>query len=165
MYTFAVLVAALFVSAGQHGMLVPEDRDLVSLCNLQEHPNEYNGKTVTVKAIFVGGGEFQIFRDDACQPKANPASGKSDLIEATFSRNEYDSMSGLHKKLVKLIKKKQLARVTVIGTFIDPGKYIGHSLCCRYQLEIHGLISVEEVSQRSHARRLGADVFVTTSLR
>jgi hypothetical protein len=148
-----MLVPALFLGGSHNGIPgAQRDQEVVSLCTLLEHPNEYNGKTVTVTATFAGGEEFKIFTDDTCQQKVNPESGKTDLVKAAFSQAGYDSKSALYKKLVKLLKKSQPAQVTVVGKFIDPGKYFGHQLCCRYQLEIQRLISVEEIPKSSHVQ-------------
>jgi hypothetical protein len=148
MYITSILFVALTVVQGyQHSPAVQMRETEVSLCTLVAQPNKYAGKTVLVRATLVGGMEFQILKDDSCPAVANPSSGKSDLVEASFSRDHYNFHTEAHKKLTRLLKKKQLARVTIVGIFTDPGKYVGHQLCCRYELDIWKVLSVEDVSK------------------
>lgn len=117
-----------------------------TLCALVDHPDQYTGRNVQVKANILSGMEFSVLHDDSCPPKENLASGKHDVVLATFNQ-DYDVRSPIARKLKKLLKKKQQAEVVVLGTFTDPGKYVGHQLCCRYSFDIKKLLSVTEVDR------------------
>ncbi len=115
----------------------------ITLCALVDHANEYSGKAVRVQTRVVSGPEFSILRDDSCPPKENPASGKHDVVLATFDQDHFEFKSPLNKKLTKLLKRNEQAEITAVGNFIDPGKDIGHQLCCRYEFRIRELINVK----------------------
>lgn len=111
----------------------------ISLCDLIAHPNNYAGRPVTVRATLESGMERSVFVDDSC----NPAPNNDKLVLATLVSTLFQSPTG--KKLSKLLKKKGQADVTVVGVFNDPGGLIGHQLCCRYELEVQQLLTVQEV--------------------
>ena len=115
------------------------DEPATTVCDLLANASRYNGKSVTVKATYASGEEYAILKDDSCQP----APDKTKLVLATFS-SKYQFKSPLDKKLHKLVKKNQQPEVTVVGIFTDPGHNIGHQGCCRYKLEVHQLLDVEE---------------------
>lgn len=110
----------------------------ITLCDLVARPNDYVGKPITVKAMLTQGMEYSIFTDDYCQPSPE----RTKLILAKFSSNQFGLPLG--KKLHKLLKEKERAEVTVVGVFTDPGHFIGHQNCCRYELQVQRLLSVEE---------------------
>jgi hypothetical protein len=147
MRTISILTLLLVVAQGQNGQTVISPEHTTTLCALVEHPNEYSGKTVRLQAKVVGGSEFSIFRDDSCPARENTASGKHDLVLATFSQDHYDFKSPLNQKLTRLLKKNQQAEIVVVGSFTDPGRYIGHQLCCRYEFAIQNLISVKDIGK------------------
>ena len=142
MYTIPILIFALVSGRGFDMQASVAQKTDVSVCNLVSQPAEYAGKAVKLYATLASGPEFQIIKDDFCHSAENQ--NKSDLLEASFDRDQYDFTSAVHKRLTKLLKKRRQAQVTVIGIFTDPGKYGGHQLCCRYQLKIQKLISVAE---------------------
>jgi hypothetical protein len=152
--TFLILLSSL--AMGQT-LLSPshiQNEQAVSFCGLVAQPTEYANTVVTLPATLINGMEFNIITDDPCPAEENPRTGKSDVVEVTFKAGIYDSKSALHKKLMRILKHKREAQVTVIGMFIDPGRYIGHQLCCRYQLDIQKLISVKEISRTDRRNRL-----------
>lgn len=105
---FVLLLSALWSSPVHHVGL----QDTASLCAIQENPESYAGRTVTVSAILGSTGEFRAFRDESCPARMNPHSGKHDLIEATFNQEQYDTTSKQHTKLMALLKKRREAQVT-----------------------------------------------------
>jgi hypothetical protein len=137
---FVLVLTSVTQAQSDHKVLSSEQA--ATLCTLLNHPSEYSGKTVRLHATVVSGLEFSILRDDSCPAKENPATGKHDLVLATFSQDVYDSKSPLDKKLTNLLKTNQQAEITTVGKFTDPGEYIGHQLCCRYQFVIQKLLSV-----------------------
>ena len=138
---FLILLLVASVQA-QSGQTSPGSGNTTTVCALVDHATEYSGKTVRVHARLISGPEFSILRDDSCPPKENPASGKHDVALATFDQDHFEFKSPLNKKLTKLLKRDEQAEITAIGNFIDPGKYIGHQLCCRYEFRIRELINV-----------------------
>lgn len=137
---FVLTLTAVTQAQSDHKVLNSEQT--TTLCALVNHPSEYSGKTVRLQATVVSGSEFSILRDDSCPAKENPATGKHDLVLATFSQDVYDFKSPLNKKLTNLLKKNQQAEINTVGRFTDPGEYVGHQLCCRYEFVIQKLISV-----------------------
>lgn len=119
----------------------------VSLCELVSHPDRYSGKRVKLDADLLSGEEFAILADDSCPSFTNQATGKVDDVEAVFDQARYNFKSHNDKKLGKLLRKDNQAKVVVVGEFVDPGHYIGHALCCRYQLRIDELLSVEKITR------------------
>lgn len=119
--------------------------EIVELCELQKRPAEYAGKKVELQTTLATSEEFRVLRDAACPPLLNPDSGKHDVIEAVFDNGRYDIDSSAKKKLEKLLKRDHQAEVHIVGIFVDPGKYFGHQMCCRYQVKIQQLLSVEKV--------------------
>ncbi len=109
-----------------------------TLCDLVARPSDYVGKSVTFTATYSSRREFAVLTDASCRPTLD----ESQLIQVTFA-NEYDVKSSAQKDLSKLIKRGQSARVTVTGRFTDPGRWVGHQLCCRYIFEIRKLLDVE----------------------
>jgi hypothetical protein len=147
MISIAILTLITNVSLAQTTMREPTQAagDLeptVTLCDLQGHPSEYGSKPVKVKATLSSGMEFSIFTDDACQPPPE----KTNLVLATYSSN-YQFKSANGQKLSKLLNKKRQALVTIVGVFNDPGHRIGHQNCCRYDLQVQRLLSVEEIKR------------------
>lgn len=140
---FVLALTAVTQAQTDHKVFSPEQT--TTLCTLVDHPSEYSGKIVRLRATVVSGSEFSILRDDSCPAKENSTSGKHDVVLATFSQDVYDSKSPLNKKLTSLLKKNQQAEITTVGSFTDPGEYIGHQLCCRYEFAIQKLISVDDV--------------------
>ena len=124
----------------------------VTLCDLMAHPAEYAGKSVTINATVLNGMEFSLFVDDSCHPTFD----KTEQVLAKFSSSQFKTKLG--KKLSKLLKKRQQARVTIVGTFVDPGMLVGHQLCCRYILEVERVVSVEETKERAEETRRVASV-------
>jgi hypothetical protein len=147
MQMISILILALIASQTQNGQTELGSAHMATLCALVDHPSEYSGKTVQLQAKVVGGLEFSILRDDSCPATENAASGKHDLVLATFGQDHYDFKSRLNQKLSRLLKKNQQAEVVVVGTFTDPGKYMGHQLCCRYEFAMQRLISVKDVGK------------------
>lgn len=139
--TLALLGSALAQTAKHEKSA---DEPATTLCDLLANASGYNGKSVTVKATYASGEEYAILKDDSCQP----APDKTKLVLATFS-SKYQFKSALDKKLHKLVKKNQQAEVTVVGIFTDPGHNIGHQGCCRYKLEVHQLLDVEEATPQA----------------
>lgn len=139
---FLILLLVGSVQA-QSGQPLPSPGSTATVCALVDHATEYSGKIVRVQARVVSGPEFSILRDDSCPPKENPASGKHDVVLATFDQDHFEFKSPLDKKLTKLLKRDEQAEITAIGNFIDPGRYIGHQLCCRYEFRIRELINVK----------------------
>jgi putative heme iron utilization protein len=139
------LLALTAVTQAQNDHKVLNSEQTATLCTLLNHPSEYSGKTVRLQAIVASGLEFSVLRDDSCPAKENPTSGKHDVVLATFGKDVHDSKSPLNKKLTNLLKKNHQAEITTVGTFTDPGDYIGHQLCCRYEFSIQRLISVNDV--------------------
>lgn len=151
MLTVSILILALAAGPGQSGAPTQEQQPTtVTLCSLAAQPDQYAGNTVMLTAILASSTDFSIFKDDSCPPKVNPTSGKSDLVSASFDQSGYDFKSAVNKKLTKILRRKQQAKVTVIGLFTDPGHYFGGQGCCRYKLDIQRLVSVEEISKSSH---------------
>lgn len=144
-YMTSIFALVLLAVSSSYPISAVTLQDDTNLCAIQDNPPSYVGRTVTVSAILSSTGEFRAFRDDACPARLNPRSGKHDFIEATFDQEEYDFRSGNHKKLMTLLKKRWEAHVVVVATFVDPGRYGGNSDCCRYELKIRKLISVEKV--------------------
>ncbi|MBZ5533913.1 MAG: hypothetical protein LAO20_20990 [Acidobacteriia bacterium] len=145
MWTIFILIFTLIFGRADAGKVSADpEAPAVAFCSLVARPQEYASKTVKIKATLASSTEFQILRDDSCPSPVNPSSGKSDLVEATFNQSQYDFKAAIHRKLTKLLKKRQQADVTVIGTFTDPGHYFGHQGCCRYQLDVQKLVSVEK---------------------
>ena len=120
--------------------------ETLSVCKLLANAQSYAGQTVTLNATFVANFEFSALTDAPCQPEPIEVDGKHPLIQPRFDSSSYDPKSPLAKKLNKLLKKKDQARVTLTGVFIDPGHYFGHQLCCRYRLDVSKLVSVEPVT-------------------
>jgi hypothetical protein len=157
MLAISTLILALITGLGQSAPTQEPQPATVGLCSLVAQPDQYAGKTVTLTATLASSMEFRFFKDDSCAARVNPTSGKSDLVEATFSQSQYDFKSPANKKLTKLLKRKQQAQVTLTGLFTDPGHYFGHQLCCRYQLDIQRLVSVQEVSNSDPTKALHKD--------
>ncbi len=148
MHIISVVVVALTaVSCWTHTPLVGFQQEALTVCALVAQPAQYASKTVTVRAILVSGLEFEILEDNSCPPALNPSTGKHDLVEATFDRSQYDFNSKFHKQLARILKNKHQAEVTVTGLFTDPGHYVGHQNCCRYQFNIQRLISVQDIAK------------------
>ena len=122
-----------------------KDAEPLTICRLLANAQSYAGQTVTLNATFVANFEFSALTDTSCLPKPIEVDGKHPLIQPRFDASSYDPKSPLAKKLNKLLQKEDQARVTLIGVFIDPGKYFGHQLCCRYRLNVSKLVSVERV--------------------
>jgi hypothetical protein len=101
-----------------------------------------------LNATYVANFEFSALTDASCQPTPTEVDGKHPLIQPCFDRSSYDRKSPIAKKLNRLLKKEDEARVTVVGTFIDPGQYFGHQFCCRYRLDVSKILSVEQVKPR-----------------
>jgi hypothetical protein len=144
--TFFVLLFAAAVNA-QSGRTASTPGAMTTVCILVDHATEYSGKQVQIQARVISGPEFSILRDDSCPPKENPASGKSDLVLATYDEGRFDFNSPLRRKLSKILKRNRQAEITAAGSFIDPGKYTGHQLCCRYEFRIGELIAVKDVGK------------------
>lgn len=147
---FVLLLGIVSGAASDHAENTAHREVAVSLCEIAAHPQNYSGSTIRVQANLLATEEFAILADDACPSKENPATGKTDDIEATFKQGEYRFNSAIDKRLARLLRKKHKARVVVIGVFVDPGHYVGHQLCCRYQLDIQKLLSVREISKPTH---------------
>lgn len=145
MKVFSIMLLAIMSSAvaqtatHEAGNATSAKEAKVSLCDLMAHPSDYAGKPVTVRATLASGMEFSIFKDDLCQP----APDKTKLVLAKFASNQFQSPIG--KKLTKLLKKEQQAEVTVVGVFTDPGRFVGHQNCCRYELRVQQLLAIEAV--------------------
>jgi hypothetical protein len=120
--------------------------ETLTVCKLLANAQNDAGQTVTLNANFVSNFEFSALTDASCQPKPTEANGKPPLIQPHFDSSSYDHKSPLAKKLNKLLKKEDQARVILIGVFIDPGGYFGHQLCCRYRLDVSKIVSVEQVT-------------------
>jgi hypothetical protein len=121
-----------------------EDTPVVTVCDLMANPSKHVGQTVMLNATLAATEEFSVFYDGSCQPRPVVVEGKHPTVQPSFDRGRYHFNSPLDKKLTKILRKKHQARVTVVGVFIDPGHYFGHQLCCRYQLDIIDLVSVEQ---------------------
>jgi hypothetical protein len=119
--------------------------EVLSVCELLANAKNYAGETVTLNATLAGNEEFWAFTYDSCQPMPTKVDGTHPLIAPSFNNSRYEFNSRMTKKLNKLLRKQQQANVTVIGVFADPGHYFGHQLCCRYQLDVLELVSVEQV--------------------
>jgi hypothetical protein len=139
-----LLVASVQAQSGQKSLSFGST---TTMCALVDRATEYSGKAVRIQAKVISGPEFSILRDDSCPPKENAATGKHDVVLATFNQDHFDFKSPLNKELTKLLKRNQQAEITAVGTFIDPGKYIGHQLCCRYEFRIRELITVKDVGK------------------
>lgn len=144
-YRIPILILALIAGRADAESTASGQEMRVTVCDLVGNPSEYADQKVELTAILASGEEFSMLEDDACPPKLNPNSRKTDLLEASFSQSQYDFRSAMNKRLSKLLKKEQQAKVTVVGVFIDPGTYVGHQLCCRYRFEIQRLLSVKNV--------------------
>jgi hypothetical protein len=120
--------------------------ETLTVCRLLANAQSYAGQTITLSATFVANFEFSALTDSSCEPKPTEVGGKHPLIQPRFVLSSYDPKSPLAKKLNKLLKKENQARVTLMGVFIDPGDYFGHQLCCRYRLNVSKLVSVERVT-------------------
>jgi hypothetical protein len=116
----------------------------LTVCTLVTNPKDFAGKLVTVTATIVSNSEYNFLKDDSC-----PISGRSDVVEVTFDEDEAGVKSGTYHTLTRLLKKNMQAQVTAVGVFIDPGQYIGHQSCCRYQLKVHKVLTVRS---RAHSR-------------
>lgn len=150
MYMLFLAIITLIATHGyESGPIKTEQKPTISVCTLVAQPAAYVGKEVRVSAVLISGSELSYLWDDSCSSNVNPATGKSDLLYPEFDEHRYNGKSALNKKLHKLLTKHQKAQVTVVGVFIDPGHYFGSQLCCRYQLEIESLESVEAVSGQS----------------
>jgi hypothetical protein len=139
-----VLVANLQAQSGQASLSYG---NTITVCALVDHVTEYSGRTVHIQAKVASGPEFSILRDDSCPLKENPTSGKHDVVLATFNQDRFNFQSLLNKKLTKLLKKNEQAEINAVGDFIDPGKYVGHQLCRRYEFRIQELITVKDVGK------------------
>lgn len=146
-FLIAAVVMATWVSALGHRQAAAQDKGSVvlSVCDLLANAKNYAGKIVTLNATLAANEEFSAFTYDSCQPTPTELDGKHPLIQPSFDKTHYAFKAPVNKKLSKILKKKNQARVTVVGVFIDPGHYFGHQLCCRYQLDVSELISVEQV--------------------
>lgn len=82
--------------------------------------------------------------------RASPKPDKTKLVLAKISSSQFQSPIG--KRLAKLLKKAQQAEVTVVGVFNDPGDFIGHQNCCRYELEVQQILAVGETKAASPDR-------------
>ncbi len=125
-----------------------KDPEILTVCSLLANTRSYVGQTVMLKATLVANFEFSALTDASCQPRPSEVDGKHPLIQPRFEGTSYDPKSPVAKKLNKLLKKEEQAEITVVGVFVDPGHYFGHQLCCRYQLDVSKLVSVESVFQR-----------------
>jgi hypothetical protein len=156
MKMISIFVLALFVVApAQDDHEVLNSQPSTTLCALLNRPAEYSGKTIRLTATVLPGLEFSILSDDDCPSKVNPASGKHDLVLVTNSESRKDFKSTLNKKLTKLLRKNQQAEITAVGAFKDPGQYMGHQLCCRYEFVIQELIAVQDVGKWNRPKELG----------
>jgi len=144
--TFFVLLFATAVHA-QSGRTTSTPGATTTVCALVDHATEYSGKQIQIQARVISGAEFSILRDDSCPPKENPASGKHEVVLATFNEGRFDFNSPLNRKLTKILKRNRQAEITAVGSFIDPGTYVGHQLCCRYEFRIGELIAVKDVGK------------------
>jgi hypothetical protein len=144
----AIVVSTIAVLAVENRQADTQEQSAgaLSVCEVLASPNKYVGKTITLTAILAGNEEFWAFSYGTCQPNPTELDGKHPLIAPSFGDARYDFHSPIAKKLNKTLKKKHRAQVTVVGTFTDPGHYFGHQLCCRYELEVERLVSVERVS-------------------
>jgi hypothetical protein len=142
---FALGLVSVQVQSGQTSL---SPRSTTTVCFLVDHATEYSGMAVRLQAKIVSGAEFTILRDDACPPKENPNTGKHDVVLATFDQDHFDFKCPLNKSLTKLLKHDGQAEIVAAGNFIDPEKYIGHQLCCRYDFRIRELINVKSVRKR-----------------
>jgi len=142
----AALVTATWAQAvGQEQASTQgSDTGALTVCKLLANAKDYAGKTVTLRATFVANFEFSFLTDSSCQPRPTEVDRKHPLIAPHFDAGSYNPKSPLAKRLNKLLKKENQAKVTLVGIFIDPGQYFGHQLCCRYQLGVSKIVSVEQ---------------------
>ena len=148
MKMFSIFFLALIAMAPvQDDQNVLNSQSPTTLCALLNRPTESSGKFVRLTATVSAGFEFSILSDDDCPAKLNSSSGEHDVVLVTFSENRRDFKSALDKKLTKLLKKNQQAEITATGTFKDPGQYMGHQLCCRYEFVIQELIAVRDIGK------------------
>ena len=122
---------------------LPKPR-ILTVCELLANAKDLVGKTVVLDAILVSNGEFSAFKDGSCKPKPAEVDGKEPLILASFSESHDDVNSSASKNLKNLLKRQHQAGVRVVGMFTDPGHYFGNQLCCRYQLDVLHIVSVEQ---------------------
>src|SRR5580692_7391051 len=140
---FVLALVAIAPAQGDHKVLNSEPT--ATLCALLNQPAEYSGKIIRITAKVLPGLEFSILSDDDCPVKVNPASGKPDLILVTSSEKRNDFKSPLNRKLTKLLRENQQAEITAVGAFKDPGRYMGHQGCCRYEFAIQEFIAVRDL--------------------
>ena len=141
---FSGLLLTLLIATCMSGAVCAQAKQ-TTVCELLADPKSNVGKMVTLNATLVANEEFSAFTDESCQPRPSELDGKHPLIAPSFNKTHYRVGSSVDRKLSKVLKKENQARVTIVGVFIDPGHYFGHQLCCRYQLDVLDLLSVEQV--------------------
>jgi septal ring-binding cell division protein DamX len=146
-FLIAAVVTATLSIGGGHTQAATQGKGSVVLavCELLANAKSYAGQTVTLNATLAANEEFSAFTYDSCQPTPSEVDGKHPLIQPSFNEARYAFNAPVNKKLNKILKRKNEARVTVVGVFLDPGHYFGHQLCCRYRLDVLELVSVEQV--------------------
>ena len=126
--------------------------EIIDFCELIAHAGEYDGKTLTVRAVYAAGMEGGIFFGDKCQ---RSETGDSQTAQAVFADDVDWRRLRLYKKLRALVSKNNLgeAEVTMTGEFTDgKARVFGHQMCCRYRLRVTQLLSVEKVELNSFNR-------------
>jgi hypothetical protein len=144
-FTIGIVLLCMFcISALGKARQSASSAPPISVCTLLANPKEFAGKLVTVTATIVSNSEYNFLKDDSC-----PISGRSEVVEVAFDEDEAGVKSGTYHTLTRLLKKNMQAQVTAVGVFIDPGQYIGHQSCCRYQLKVQKVLTVRG---RAHSR-------------
>lgn len=109
----------------------------VDFCDLIKNPQNFDGSTMRVNAIYRYGMYWSEMYCLECE--------SSNRVSVSFA-NDFDSKT--KKKYRKKIRWSDLGRtvrVTAIGTFSASGRY-GHRGHLRFQLEIERLESAEVIS-------------------
>lgn len=117
--------------------LPAEDPPTVSYCELLTSPHTHEGKSVLTTAI-IGSNEHDTMVYDA-----NCGSTSKQDRSANMEFPSDWTASTLGKKLSKILRRHESARVTFVATFSESAAPYG-MLGARYRFKLIRLISVEE---------------------
>jgi hypothetical protein len=156
---FLLLVLAGSTLAGaQSKVVTTQEIETVDFCNLIRHPDQYDGKTVKVRAMYDGSLEGASFSDDNCK-KSGAESEAEVTANARFTGGSTETAQAF-KKLSKFLDKHRTdqAKVTMIAVFRDeffPNRITGGAFFSRYTLQVKQLLAVEPV--KPSAARISKD--------
>jgi hypothetical protein len=133
---FAVFRALLLIASLPFAVSAQTDRPpVVDLCKVVTSPAKYEKQVLSMEGILSPGEHSLVFYNPSCTPKE----GSDNRILAVLA----DDSSRNGKKLLKILRSRGDARVTLLGTFESSGGPYGADVA-PFRFSVSEIISVEK---------------------